>query len=193
MCCCNVFLWHCVFPFLTLFIFLFGDNSHGHGRLMCNLCSAQWEPANLQRAEGAPERDFARGVSLLQFFLPFWRSNPVIHLKTHQFPLAPSRRTACKHTNWGNRRVKSSQTVCVFVWLYLDKCTEGEEGGVGDTSFSNGEICEGGVEERRADPTGAASSESPINTRSFRNHINIFTYDKYCRFTIGYISYLGCY
>lgn len=53
-----------------------------------------------------------------------------------------------------------------FVCLYLDKCTEGEEGGVGDTSFSNGEICEGGVEERRADPTGAASSESPTNTMS---------------------------
>ncbi len=152
-----------VFLCLTLLILLFGDNSHGHGRLMCRLCSAQWEAANLQRAEGALERVFGRGVSLLHFFLPLWWSNPVINLKTHELPLTSSRRTAATKTRWESRRLQRSQTPSA-VCLYLDMCTEGEEGGVGDTSFSNGEICAGGVDERREDPTGAASSESPTNT-----------------------------
>lgn len=38
--------------------------------------------------------------------------------------------------------------------------TEGEEGGVGDASFSAGDIC-GGVEESNEELNGAASSESP--------------------------------
>lgn len=42
--------------------------------------------------------------------------------------------------------------------------TEGEEGGVGEASFIAGDTC-GGVEERRAEPTGAASSESPEEER----------------------------
>lgn len=48
------------------------------------------------------------------------------------------------------------------LYLYEQKLvlTEGDEGGVGDASFRAGDTC-GGVEERRPDPNGAASSESP--------------------------------
>ncbi len=115
-----------VFLCLTLLILLFGDNSHGHGWLMCRLCSAQWEAANLQRAEGALERVFGRGVSLLHFFLPLWWSNPVINLKTHQLPLTSSRRTAATKTRWESRRPQRSQTsstvcLCVCTWTCAQK------------------------------------------------------------------------
>lgn len=72
---------------LTLLILLLGHHSHGHGGLGAWLCSPQWQPADLQRAEIALQSVFGGGVPLLHVLLPFCWSHPVVHLKAHQFRL----------------------------------------------------------------------------------------------------------
>lgn len=61
--------------------------------------------------------------------------------------------------------------------LYLEDeklpVTDGEEGGVGEASFTAGDT-EGGVEERTLELEGAASSESPC-----RREVKLFVWDRH--------------
>lgn len=72
---------------LTLLILLLSHHRHRHGGLGAWLCSPQWQPADLQRAEIALQSVFGGGVPLLHILLPFCWSHPVVHLKAHQFRL----------------------------------------------------------------------------------------------------------